>query len=90
MNSKRKIEVFSAGCPFCEEAIVLVKGMACSACEVEVLNMQEPKVAEKAKQYGIHRIPAVVIDGKLAKCCSNNGLSEPDLRTAAIGSPLAG
>ena len=29
MSAKRKIEVFSAGCPACEETIALVNRVAC-------------------------------------------------------------
>jgi len=36
MNEKRKVEIFSAGCPVCEEAVSVVKRMACSSCEVTV------------------------------------------------------
>jgi hypothetical protein len=37
--------------------------------------MHKREIAERAKQQGIHRVPAVVIDGKLAECC---GGSKPD------------
>ena len=30
MNAKRKIEIFSAGCPACEEAISRIQDLACS------------------------------------------------------------
>ena len=40
MSNKRKIEVFSAGCSACEEAIQMVNQIACSFCEVEVLDMR--------------------------------------------------
>lgn len=85
-NKKRKIEVFSAGCAACEEAIALVKRIACTSCEVEVLDMRDRKVAERAKQYGVRRVPAVVVDGKLADCCKEQGVSESALRTAGVGS----
>ena len=32
MSIKRKIEVFSAGCPACEETIKLVNRIACPSC----------------------------------------------------------
>jgi hypothetical protein len=34
MNAKRTIEVFSAGCPACEDTIALVNRVACPSCEV--------------------------------------------------------
>ena len=39
MNTKRKIEVFTAGCEACEETVTLVKEIACSSCDVEILDM---------------------------------------------------
>lgn len=37
---------------------------------VKILDMKDPNVAARAKQLGIHRVPAVVINGQLAECCS--------------------
>ncbi len=86
--TKRKIEVFSAGCPVCEDAITLVKGMACPSCDVQVLDMKNPEVAERAKNLGIRSVPAVVIDGRIADCCAGRGIDENTLRAAGVGSPL--
>ena len=68
MKTKRPIEVFSAGCPACEETIELVKSVACPSCEVTVLDMNDPSVASRAKSLGIRSVPSVVIDGQLADC----------------------
>ena len=88
MSDKRKIEVFSAGCPPCEEAVRTVKRIACPSCEVEVLDMHQPEVAARAEQYGVRSVPAVVIDGKLADCCAGRGVDEATLRAAGVGVPL--
>ena len=85
MTDKRTIEVFSAGCPACEETIELVNRIACESCEVSVLDMKEPSVAGRAKSLGIRSIPAVVIDGKLADCCSGRGPDETTLKAAGVG-----
>ena len=85
MNSKRKIEVFSAGCPACEDTIALVNRVACPSCEITVLDMHDMKVAQRAKSLGIRSVPAVVIDGKLADCCSGRGPEEATLRAAGLG-----
>jgi predicted DsbA family dithiol-disulfide isomerase len=50
--------------------------------------MHEAAVASKAKQYGVHSVPAVVIDGKLADCCSGAGPQEHTLRAAGLGASL--
>ncbi len=88
MNAKRKIEVFSAGCPVCEEAIAMVQRNACQFCEVSVLDMKDPVVADRAKTLGIRSVPAVVIDGKLADCCEGRGPDEATLKAAGLGQPL--
>ncbi len=85
MATKRKIEVFSAGCPVCEDTLELVNRIACPSCEVFVLDMNEPTVANRAKSLGIRSVPAVVIDGKLAGCCAGRGPDEAVLREAGVG-----
>ena len=86
MNTqKSNVEVFSAGCACCEDTIALVKRIACPSCEITVLDMQKPEVAERAKRLGVRSIPAVVIDGKLAGCCSDRGPKEAALRAAGLG-----
>ena len=87
MDTKRKVEVFSAGCPACNEAVQLVEAVTCPSCEVSVLDMNDPKVASRAKSLGIRSVPAVVIDGKLADCCSGRGPDEATLRAAGLGQP---
>ena len=88
MIATRKIEVFSAGCAVCEDTITLVNHIACPSCEVKILDMHQPEVAKKARQYGIRSVPAVVVDGKLADCCAGRGPDEAALRAAGIGAPL--
>ena len=90
MKPKRSIEVFSAGCPACEEVIALVNKLACPSCDVQVLDMRRPEVASKAKAYGVRTVPAVVIDGQLASCCAGRGPEESALRAAGLGQPLGG
>ena len=87
MPTKRTIEVFSAGCPTCEETIDLVNRVACSSCEVSVLDMHDDAIATRAKQLGIRSVPAVVIDGKLADCCAGPCPDEATLRAAGLGQP---
>ncbi len=88
MSSKRKIEVFSAGCAACDETVAMVKRIAGSSCDVEVLDMHDQAVAAKAKSYGVRTVPAIAIDGRLAACCTANGPDEASLRAAGVGQPL--
>jgi glutaredoxin len=88
VNAKRQIEVFSAGCPVCEETIAMVRQIACSSCEVTVRDMNDREVASRAKRLGIRSIPAVVINGKLADCCTGRGPDEKTLRAEGLGQSL--
>ncbi len=88
MATKRKIEVFSAGCPACEETVQLVNRIACPSCEVSVLDMKDTAVAKRAKSLGVRSVPAVVIDGKLADCCAGRGPQESTLRAAGVGQAI--
>jgi glutaredoxin 3 len=88
MNATRTIEVFSAGCPTCEDTIELVNRLTCPSCEVTVLDMKQPDVASRAKRLGIRSVPAVVINGQLAECCTGRGPDEQTLRAAGLGQPL--
>jgi len=83
--SKRTIEVFSAGCPCCVAALEAVREVSCESCDVQVLDMKDPKVAARAKQLGINRVPAVVINGQLADCCSTCEIDIEVLRSMGLG-----
>lgn len=87
MKAKRKVQVYSAGCAVCAEAVELVQRLACPSCEVSVLDMKNPEVAARAKSLGIRSVPAVVIDGALASCCAGRGPDEADLRAVGLGVP---
>lgn len=89
MAMKRKVEIFSAGCPVCTDAIALVQQVACPSCDVSVLDMNDAAVAGRAKGLGVRSVPAVVIDGKLADCCTGRGPDESMLRAAGLGQAIA-
>ena len=85
MTTKRKVEVFSAGCSVCEKTIAMVEKMACPACDVEILDMNDPKVAARAERLGVRSVPAVAVDGKLVECCTDRGPDKAALLAAGIG-----
>jgi len=58
--AKRKIEIFTAGCPLCDETLKLVKE-AVASCGCEVVERR----AADANQHGIKAMPAVVVDGEV-------------------------
>jgi len=86
--SKRSIEIFTVGCPACEDAVRLVNEAACPSCEVSVLDMRDPAVAARARDLGVRSVPAVAIDGRLADCCNDRCPSLDTLRAAGLGTPL--
>ena len=83
----RKVEVFTAGCSLCDDVVQLVQGLACPSCRVEVLDMKKEATQEKAKAYGVARVPAVAVDGALADCCQGGAIDVDALRALGIGSP---
>lgn len=84
----RKIEVFSAGCPLCEETIEMVNRLSCSSCEVEIVDMKDLKGATRAGALNVRTVPAVAINGKLAECCAGKGPDEAILRGAGLGKAI--
>ena len=88
--SKRLVEVFTAGCPLGDATVKLVQELACQNCEVQIYDLRQGCATndcrKKANQYGIHRVPAVVVDGKLAPCCSSQqSISREALIATGIG-----
>jgi glutaredoxin len=79
---KHKIEIFSAGCKTCKDTIEAVRKLAGSEHEVVVHDMHQGYIANRAAQHGVRSLPAVVIDGKLAGCCSGRGVEERIVREA--------
>lgn len=87
--AKRLVEVFTAECPLCDSTVELVRELASANCDVQVWDLREGcgtnECQEKVTQYGIHRIPAVIVDGELAECCQNQ---QPISREALLASGL--
>jgi len=87
--AKRKVEVFTSGCPVCEPVIELVNKVACPSCEVIIYDLNKGSETnigrEKAKEYGVTRVPSVAVDAKLLECCKTITISEQSLRDAGLG-----
>ncbi len=88
-QTKRKIELFTAGCTVCDPVVEMVKAMACSSCEVIIYNIAEScdtkECSEKVKSYGINTVPAIAVNGKLLSCCGRQEISVEELKHAGIG-----
>lgn len=89
--AKRTVEVFTAGCPVCDPVVELVKKVACPSCELVVHDLRAgcatDERRDKAKRYGVARVPAVAVDGKLIDCCKIGSVTEEELRAAGVGRP---
>jgi hypothetical protein len=85
--AERIFEVFSAGCAVCDVTVDEIRRVACSSCEVRVLDMNDPEVAERARSLGVRSVPAVVVDGRLADCCSGRGVDLEVLKGLGLGKP---
>jgi hypothetical protein len=88
--AKRKIEVFTAGCPLCDGTVQMVKDLTCDNCDVTVYDLNKGcatnECRTKAAEYGIVRVPAVVVDGTLVDCCKNQQqITREALIAAGIG-----
>lgn len=85
----RKIEIFTSGCPVCEPVVTFVKQAACPACEVITYDLNKgcttSECVDRAKEYGVRRLPAIAVDGRLLECCQAGTVFEAALRAASIG-----
>jgi len=64
--AKRKIEVFTAGCPLCDDTLALIR-QAVAACSCEVVERRctdQDRYAE-ALQFGVRTMPSVMVDGEI-------------------------
>ncbi|MCI0330341.1 MAG: thioredoxin family protein [candidate division Zixibacteria bacterium] len=84
----RTIEIFTVGCPVCDEAVKQVESLACPSCDIRILDLRNEKEAQaRAQQYGVKRVPAVAVNGKLADCCQE-GIDAVVLRGLGLGVKL--
>ena len=83
-----RIEIFSAGCPVCEEGTARVRALAGDDQEVVVYDLLVDETAvRRAAEHGIKAVPAVVVDGQLLACCRNTGPTQEELVAAGVGQP---
>lgn len=87
MVIKRKIEIFTAGCPLCDAAVQLVNEMACPSCEVSVLDLKEKGTMARARAIGVVSAPTVAVDGRILDCCKRGEVDRAVLAAAGVGQP---
>ena len=84
-NKKRKVEVFSAGCPLCDPVVEMVQRLACDNCDVTIHDLRDAEAARHARAAGVHRAPMVLVNGQPAACCEAGPVTEAGLRAAGVG-----
>jgi len=89
-KDKRKVEIFTQGCPRCEKTVSLVKSLACENCDVIVWDVkagcETNECRDKAKEHGITYYPSVAVNGKLLECSKRGENPTADaLKAAGIG-----
>jgi hypothetical protein len=65
--------------------VELVEFLAGTEHDIEIRDMHDPAVAAAASGCGIHRLPAIVIDGRLADCYAARDLDETTLTQLIFG-----
>ncbi|ARA93874.1 hypothetical protein AWN76_012370 [Rhodothermaceae bacterium RA] len=85
MSSARYIDVYTAGCPLCEDAVATVRRLAAPGQTVTVHDLRDAELADRIASLGIRSVPAVAVDGRLAGCCVDRGVDERALRAAGVG-----
>lgn len=75
----KSVEVFTAGCPLCDDAVETVRALVGDTAEVLVLDTRNADVARRARALGLSAVPAVVVEGEPASCCGGIGPDEDDL-----------
>ena len=88
MSEKRKVEVFTAGCPVCQGVVDMINELACPHCNVSIYNLNQNEGVEEAKAYGVTALPSVAVNGKLLECCERGPITKSDLKEAGVGRPL--
>ena len=89
VTAKRLVEVFTAGCPICDDTVRLVKSLVCSSCDLQIYDLREGcatnECRDKARRDGITAVPAVAVNGVLLGCCRREPITADRLRTAGLG-----
>jgi glutaredoxin 3 len=85
MATKRTVEVFTAGCTVCDEAVETVRGLVCESCDLQIHDMRTDAAKAKARKYAVKRVPSVVVNGELAECCQQSGIDAGILQRLGVG-----
>lgn len=61
------IEVFTAGCPLCGDALDMVEVGKCASCTLVERDMtrSDPVTRSRIRAYDVRVVPTIVIDGRV-------------------------
>ena len=86
---KTRVEIFTANCPVCDPVVKMVNEVACENCEITTYDLvkqcEDKTCLTKLKEYGIKKVPAIAVNGKLLDCCRDSAITKDDLINAGIG-----
>ena len=86
---KTKVEIFTANCPVCDPVVKMVNDIACENCEITTYDLvkqcEDKTCLTKLEAYGIKKVPAIAVNGKLLDCCRSSAITKDDLIEAGIG-----
>lgn len=89
MTTKRKIEIFSAGCPACSETISLVDTIACPSCDITVpcSTCATQVLPDERRASEFVPSPPLPSTGSSRSAALVGGRNETTLRDAGLGQP---
>lgn len=64
-TNQPQVEIFANDCPFCRETVKLVRDLAGSSCQILVYDLKKAANLTKAEQYGVDKVPSVVVNRRL-------------------------
>ncbi|MBW1980536.1 MAG: thioredoxin family protein [Deltaproteobacteria bacterium] len=88
MTEKRKVEIFTAGCPVCQDVVDTARELACPDCELTIYDLSKKEGVKEAQAYKITALPAVAVNGRLLECCQRAPITREALTAAGVGKPL--
>ncbi len=65
---KRRIEIFTADCLKCKEALEIIRQEACDECEIIERHCSNKRGSHTANDHLIDPVPTITADGKIELC----------------------
>lgn len=87
-TTRKKIELFTAGCPVCSPVVEWVTSGIAEDCDLTIYDVvkqcETKECLSKVVEYGIKALPAVAVNGRLLDCCQSVGISKQQLIHAGV------